>query len=81
MHSLSPQIFDLVADQLTKQLGDRQFFTPRELTDIGIFGSLSNARDVLKEGNLRFIRISARRSVVPRAALLEYLRHNLSGEG
>lgn len=76
MHSLP--IFDLMADQLIKQLGDRQFFTLRELTDIGVFGSLSHARDVLKAGNLSFIKISSRRSVIPRVALLDYLQNNLS---
>jgi len=64
--------------EISEQLGDHQFFTASELAKIGFFGTTYAARKAIKEGKLPFIRISNRRKVIPRPALLEYLRNNIS---
>lgn len=69
---------DLLAEELNRKLGDRPFYTLRQLTSIGFFGSVPAARLALKRGLLVFVKISPRRYVVPRSALLEYIRKNLS---
>jgi len=69
---------DSLVEELTNKLGDRPFYTLRELTSIGFFGSMPAARMALKEGRLIFIKISPRRFVIPRSVILEYLRINMS---
>lgn len=78
---MSVLVLDLLIDELTKQLGDRQFYTIRDLKTIGVFGTAQSARKALKNGELAYVKISPRRCVIPRAALLEYLRNNLSEVG
>lgn len=72
------QVMDSLVEELNTKLGNRPFYTLRELTSIGFFGSLSSARMALKDGRLTFVKISPRRLVIPRPVLLEYLRNNMS---
>lgn len=72
------QLMNGLVKELNEKIGDRAFFTLAELVSIGLFGTMQTARHALKEGELPFIRMSERRCVIPRAALLDYIRNNLS---
>lgn len=72
------RVIDSLVEELNSKLGNRQFYSLRELTSIGFFGSMPAARMALKEGRLIFVKISPRRLVIPRSVLLEYLRNNVS---
>jgi len=76
---MATPLINLLDDELTKRLGDRHFFTIRDLKDFGFFGSTHSVRKALKVGKLAYIRISPRRCIIPRAAILEYLRNNITG--
>jgi len=67
-----------LVDELNEKLGDKPFYTLRQLISVGFFGSMHAARRALQEGRISFVRISPRRSVIPRTVLLEYLRKNFS---
>lgn len=71
-------LINLLIDELTEELGDRHFYTIHDLHTLGFFGTKNAARKALKNGKLAYVKISQRRCVVPRAALLDYLRNNLS---
>jgi hypothetical protein len=75
---MSLQLIDGLVKELNKKIGDRTFFTLPELVSLGLFGIVQTARHALKEGELPFIRISERRCVIPRTALLDYIRSNIS---
>jgi hypothetical protein len=72
------QLMNGLVKELNEKIGDRAFFTLAELVSIGLFGTMQTARHALKLGELPFIRMSERRCVIPRAALLDYIRNNLS---
>lgn len=75
---MTSQLIDGVVEELNQKIGDRAFFTLPELVSLGLFGTVQTARHALIEGHLPFIRISKRRCVIPRVALLEYVHNNLS---
>jgi len=75
------QVIDSLVVELNTKLGDRPFYTLRELTSIGFFGSMSAARMAVKEGCLTHVKISKRRVVIPRSSLFEFLRNNLQESG
>lgn len=70
------KIFDDLINELIEKFGDQPFFTVQELVSIGIFGTGQSAKDTLDKGKLPYIKISERRSVVPRACLIEFLKKN-----
>lgn len=72
------QLMDGLVKELNAKIGDRAFFTLSELVSIGLFGTVQTARHALKGGEIPFIRMSQRRCVIPRAALLDYIHNNLS---
>ena len=71
-------LMNSLVKELNDKLGDRPFYTTRELISVGIFGSIPAAKMALRDGQLSFVKISPRRFVVPRAVLLEFLRNNLT---
>lgn len=71
----------LLIDEVDKQLGNRQFFTCRELCDLGLFSSKSSAREAMRGGLLPFIIMGPRRHVIHRSILLNFIRSNLKGIG
>lgn len=75
---MSVLLINILIEELTKELGDRHFYTIHDLTEVGFFGTKQAARKALKNGKLAYVKISPRRSVIPRAALLDYLRNNIS---
>jgi hypothetical protein len=72
---------NLISEDFAKEIGCLQFFTIKDLQNLGVFGTKYAARRALKNGQLSYIRISDRRRVVPRSVLLEYLRNNISNKG
>lgn len=73
---MTNQIINILITELNIRLGDRPFYTLRDLTSIGFFGSMPAARKALQEGRLPFFKISARRNVVSRQSLIEFLEKN-----
>lgn len=67
-----------VLDELFKEFEDRHFFTIDDLYIFGLFGTKYAVRQALKSGVLPFVQVSKRRRIVPKIALLEYLRINLA---
>ncbi len=59
-------------------LGKKPYFTTNQLIEIGLFGSASAANAAIKRGSLPTIKISPKRTVIPRSAVLEYFRNNLT---
>jgi hypothetical protein len=58
-------------------LGKKPYFTPAQLIEIGIWGSHTAATASLKRGDLPSIKVSPKRTVIPRSAVLDYFRKNL----
>lgn len=77
---MSSQLIDELIKELNQKIGDRSFFTLPELVSFGLFGTVQTARYVLKESEVPFIRVSKRRCVIPRAALINYIRANLANK-
>ncbi len=74
---MSHNLMDQLSEEINKKLGDRPFYTIRQLISIGLFGSMHAARVALKKGQLTFVKISPRRSVIPRSVVLAYLNANV----
>ena len=79
-YAMSSPLMDSLIEELNKKLGDSPLITTRQLISCGIYGSLSAARQALREGRLPFIKISLRRFVVPREELLNFLLNNFAGK-
>lgn len=75
---MTSRLMSSLEEELTSKLGDLPFYTLKQLISIGFFGSKAAARVALREGRLTFVKISARRLVIPRLVLLEYLRNNMT---
>ena len=71
-----PSYLDVVLNELDETFGKQQFYTLRQITSTGIFGSMYGVRKALQEKRLGFVQVSPRRCVIPRAALLKYLSKN-----
>lgn len=72
------QFNDDVIGEIDKKLGDLSFLTLPQLKELGVFGSLSAIRRVLREGKLTFVRVSPRRCLIPKSSILKYLHKHLS---
>ncbi len=70
------QIEELI-EILSRKIGDQEFYSLRELTDLGFFGSIASARRAIQQGLLPSLKISTRRIVIPREAILKYCMENL----
>ncbi len=75
---MSKKIIDSLVKEIDDYLGYRTFYSLRDLTNIGYYGSMAAARRAMKEGHLSFVKVSQRRCVIPRKSLLDYLSKNLS---
>lgn len=67
-----------LVQELDRFLGEKPYITGNQLIEIGLFGSASAVTAALKREVLPSIRISPKRIVVPRSAVLEYFRNNLA---
>lgn len=65
-------------ETIDQKIGDKSFYSVKELVTVGVFGSLVSARRALKKGCLPYIRVSQRRFVVLRPALLHFLQNNFA---
>jgi hypothetical protein len=63
--------------ELDTFLGNKPYFTGTQLIEIGLFGSASAVTSALKKGLLPSIKISPKRTIVPRSAVVKYFRENL----
>lgn len=68
-----------IIEKLTQKLDSEDFLRPIALVKAGLFGSVTAVRHALAKGVFPFIRVSARRVLIPRDGIIEYLRKNLSG--
>lgn len=66
-----------LVEELDRKLGDKPFYSLRELISIGFFGSMPAARMALLKGSLPYIKISPRRSVIPRSSIIEFLCNSM----
>ncbi len=67
---------DALIAELHKAIGDKPFYSLRELTSVGFFGSLAAARMALLKGLLPYVKISPRRRVIPQASVIEFIRNS-----
>jgi len=58
-------------------LDRKPYCTISQLIALGLFGSQSAASAAIRRGDLPSIRISPKRTVIPRSAVLEYFKSNL----
>lgn len=77
---ITKQLTNLLVDEVTKQLGDRQYFSSGDLYKLGLFSSKQSARAAMKNGKMVFITMSPRRRIVHRTILLDYIKNNITGQ-
>lgn len=65
-----------VLEQIDQELGDQILIEPTVLIKIGLFGSQSALLETIRQRRLPSIRISSHRIVVPRDAILDFVRAN-----
>jgi len=71
------QFIEFLMEELDKKLGNRSFYTLRELMSTGIFGSIQGAKALLRSGRLPHIKISPRRCVISREHVIQFIKDNL----
>jgi hypothetical protein len=76
---MSMNLKDLLLDEVGKQLGNRQYFTCRDLCDLELFSSITSAREAMRTGLLPYITMAPRRHIVHRSILLNFICSNLKG--
>ena len=70
LESLHTELLDL--------LKGYSFVTFEQVVDLGIFGTSQGVRRAVRDGHLTCIKISARRRVIPRQSLVDYLLKSIS---
>lgn len=68
---------EVLVEEFNKFLGKKPYFTPKHLIEVGLFGSYSAAYTALKKGAIPSIKVSPKRTIVPRSEVLKYFRENL----
>lgn len=74
------QLKNLLIDEVTKQLGDRHFFSSGDLYKLGLFKSRQSARAAMKSGKIPITTLSPKRNIVHREVLLDFIRNNTNGQ-
>lgn len=64
-----------------EKLGNTDFIVPSTLVSVGLFGSLAAVRGALSRGDLPSLRVSRHRVLIPKSAVIEHIRKNLSVSG
>lgn len=67
-------------EEFDRLLGDKPYFTVKQLIDLGLFGSVSAASKALKRGDLPSVKVSEKRTVIPRSAALQFFKDNLGSK-
>lgn len=62
-------------NRFEKLMGSRQFFTPIQLVDMGIYGSKSSVWRAVHLGDIEAIQISDRRWVIMKESIIKHLRN------
>lgn len=72
----------IASDSLVKEFDEllpkAPYFSISELIELGLFGSSAAANAAIKRKVIPSIRMSPKRTVVPRSAVLDYFRKNLA---
>ncbi len=74
-------LIDNIILELDRQLGDQLFVTIGLLLNLGIFGSTSAARAAIQHGLLPYVRVGPKRIVIPKSAVLAYIKQNTRAGG
>lgn len=69
---------EVLGQVLDKRFGNQPFITLGQLIEINFFGSAAAARQALK--HLPHIKVSAKRSVIPREEFLAFVEKNCRGD-
>lgn len=70
----------LIHEELEQLVPQKPFFSPLDISDLVIFGSLSNVYKILNSGEITYLRTSPKKIIVPRHAIVEYLRKKLNSK-
>ena len=70
-------LYERLIQELDASLAKKIYLTGNDLIKIGLFGSHSAIDSALKRGDLPYVKISSRRRVFPRSAVLEYFKNNI----
>ena len=68
---------DLLIKEFDDHLPKAPYFSITELKDLGIFGSHAAAHAAIKRKDIPSIKVSQKRTVVPRSAVVDYFRRNI----
>jgi len=63
-------------EEIEQLLGKQQFIPLPDLVRLGLYGSHSAALAAVKRGEIPIIRVTKSRFVVPRKAVLNFIREN-----
>lgn len=64
-------------NEIEERLGDSLFISPRQIVNLGIYGSLAAVRLALKRGDLPSVKLANHRRRIPKKEFIEYLKENL----
>jgi len=68
-----------IIDKFAEKLDGKDFVQANALVKAGVFGSSTAVRNALKKGTFPSLRVSSHRTLIPTAAVIEYLRNSLQG--
>lgn len=76
---MAKKVSNGLLQEINKNLGDIAFFTKRQLVKpYGIFGSIRAVHLALESGQIKSVKISARRTIIPRSEVLNFISRCLS---
>jgi|ERR1700676_379644 len=66
-----------ISDEFSDMIGGLHFYSVRQIVNLGIFGSLVSVRRSMYAGELPYIKVTPRRSIVKREDLIEFIKSKL----
>lgn len=76
--SVTLESYGSLIKEFDEHLPKKPYFALSELIDIGLFGSSSAVNAAIKRKDIPSIKVSPKRTVVPRSAVVDYFRKNLA---
>ena len=67
-----------IVKRFNSLLPDKEFLTPAELTKSGLFGSASATLSAIRQRKLPSVRVSNKRTLIPKESVLKYIENNFS---
>lgn len=67
-----------IVDEIAEKIGNKSFCTANDVIELGLFGSHTAVHIAFRRGDLPFVKISARRFVIPTKDLLKFIERNFS---